>query len=115
MAQCQHHINKGAVNKFSTGKNIYIYIFLFCKSNIVLFQNFFFFFSHLYSALRPVKEGVAGKNHEHIQNSDYKSISLLLHCWSKQEKPNILAICQFSVHVNNLILFLNYFVGTDGF
>lgn len=31
-----------------------------------------------------------------------------------KEKPNSHS-CQLSVHINNLTLFLNYFVGTDGF
>lgn len=50
MAQCQHHINKGAVNKFSTGKNIYIYISVL-QIKYCSFSKFFFLFFPTYILL----------------------------------------------------------------
>lgn len=45
------------------------------------------FFPQLYPPLWPLKEDTVRKNNE--QKPDYKSISLLLHGWNKQGKPNL--------------------------
>lgn len=48
------------------------------------------------------------------EQSDDKSASP--HCTAGvSKKSQILTVRRLSIHVNNLTLFLNYFVGTDGF
>lgn len=51
-------------------------------------------------------------------NTDSNLIRKAFPCYciaGVSKRSQILTVCQLSVHVNNLTLFLNYFVGTDGF
>lgn len=84
LGNCKRTAYEQKSSNFSSQKNI---LYLSCKSNIVLLY-FVFVSPYLYPPWWPIKEDTVGKNYEHRQQSDYKSISPLLHCWSMQEKPN---------------------------